>query len=46
MDDQEATLAADVQRIRSSPYLPAGLPVLGCKYDVSTGRVEVVVPAA
>jgi carbonic anhydrase len=46
MDDQEASLAEDVQRIRSSPYLPAGLPVLGCKYDVSTGRVEVVVPAS
>ena len=46
MDDQEATLAADVQRIRSSPYLPAGLPVVGCRYDVATGRVEVVVPEA
>jgi carbonic anhydrase len=45
MDDQEATLAEDVQRIRSSPYLPDGLPVVGCRYDVSTGRVEVVVPA-
>ena len=46
MDDQVATLAADVQRIRSSPYLPAGLPVLGCRYDTSTGRLEVVVEAA
>ena len=46
MDDQEATLADDVQRIRSSPYLPAGLPVLGCRYDVATGRVDVVVPAS
>ena len=45
MDDQEATLAADVQRIRSSPYLPEGLQVVGCRYDVNTGRVEVVVPA-
>ena len=44
MDDQEATLAGDVQRIRSSPYLPDGLPVLGCRYDVSTGQVDVVVP--
>ena len=40
-----ASLAEDVQRIRSSPYLPAGLPVVGCRYDVGTGRVEVVVPA-
>ena len=45
MDDQEASLAEDVQRIRSSPYLPAGLPVLGCRYDVSTGELAVVVPA-
>ena len=44
MDDQVASLAGDVQRIRSSPYLPDGLPVLGCRYDVSTGRIEVVVP--
>ena len=46
MDDQRATLAEDVQRIRSSPYLPSGLPVLGCRYDVRTGKVEVVVPVA
>ncbi len=44
MDDQVATLGDDVQRIRSSPYLPAGLPVLGCRYDVATGALEVVVP--
>jgi carbonic anhydrase len=42
--DQRARLAQDVQRVRSSPYLPTGLPVLGCLYDVRTGRVEVVVP--
>lgn len=42
--DQRGTLAADVQRIRSSPYLPAGLPVTGCIYDVHTGRLEVAVP--
>lgn len=46
MPDQLATLADDVQRIRSSPYLPQGLPVVGCRYDVATGRVEVVVPVA
>ncbi len=42
--DQQATLADDVQRVRSSPYLPPGLPVLGCSYDVATGRLDVVVP--
>ncbi len=44
--DQLATLATDVQRIRSWPYLPAGLPVVGCVYDVRTGRLEVTVPEA
>lgn len=42
--DQISTLADDVQRIRSSPYLPAGLPVVGCVYDVHTGLIEVAVP--
>jgi len=42
--DQHATLAADVQRIRSSPYLPSDLAVVGAIYDVRTGRLEVAVP--
>ena len=42
----KGTLAGDVQRIRSWPYLPAGLPVLGCVYDVRTGRLEVTSPEA
>ncbi len=42
--DQQGTLARDVQRIRSSPYLPGGFPVLGCVYDVSTGSIAVAVP--
>ena len=45
ISDQGATLARDVQRIRSSPYLPSGLTVAGAIYDVRSGRVEVVVPA-
>ena len=36
--DVQATLADDVQRIRSSPYL-AGLEVGGFLYDVETGRL-------
>ena len=44
ISDQRAALVADVQRIRSSPYLPAAMPVLGCVYDVRTGRIEVAVP--
>jgi carbonic anhydrase len=40
--DQRATLLDDVQRIRSSPYLP-GLTVGGFVYDVHSGRLEQVV---
>ena len=43
--DQQSTLERDVQRVRSSPYLPAGLAVLGCLYDVTTGRLSVAVPS-
>lgn len=44
ISDQRGTLARDVQRVRSWPFLPAGLPVAGAIYDVRTGRLEVVVP--
>jgi carbonic anhydrase len=44
VDDQERVLHEDVQRVRSSPYLPAGLPVIGCIYDVATGAIDVRVP--
>jgi carbonic anhydrase len=36
--DQEATVRADVQRVRSWPYL-ARLEVAGFLYDVHTGRL-------
>ena len=42
--DQNRVLHEDVQRIRSSPYLPAALPVIGCVYDVGTGTLDVRVP--
>lgn len=42
--DQQAALRADVQRIRSSPYLPAGMPVVGGVYDLRTGGVQLTVP--
>ena len=44
MADQLAALESDVQKIRSSPYLPGGLAVMGAVYDVETGRLEVAVP--
>ena len=42
--DQLSSLAEDVQRIRSLPYLPPGFQVVGCLYDVTTGSLEVTVP--
>jgi carbonic anhydrase len=42
--DQQSTLERDVQRIRSFPYLPGDLSVVGCLYDVASGRVEITVP--
>ncbi len=38
---QEAALRADVQRIRSWPYLP-DVPVGGFLYDLTTGRLAAV----
>ena len=42
--DQRATLEHDVQRVRSSPYLPDDTAVMGAVYDVVSGRLDVVVP--
>lgn len=44
ISDQRRELALDVQKIRSSPYLPKELAVTGAIYDVTTGRIEVAVP--
>ncbi len=43
VSDQVAALRGDVQKVRSSPYLPAGVPVVGCVYDVRSGLMDVVV---
>ncbi len=42
MDDQLLTLANDVQKVRSSPYLPAAVEVGGFLYDVRTGSLRAV----
>lgn len=42
MDDQLNTLATDVQKVRSSPYLPKGIEVGGFLYDVRTGYLREV----
>jgi carbonic anhydrase len=39
MDDPAAALKADVDAIRTSPLLRSGIPVVGWRYDVATGRV-------
>ena len=46
IEDQYPVLARDVQRVRSSPFLPADLPVIGCRYDLGTGLLEVLVSEA
>ena len=43
--DQEASVLEDVKRIRSHPLVPAGIPIYGYIYDVSSGRL-IEVPQA
>ncbi|HEX8303251.1 MAG TPA: carbonic anhydrase [Jatrophihabitans sp.] len=43
ISDQAAVLARDVRKIKSSPYLPADLAVIGCIYDIRTGGLSVKV---
>src|SRR5918994_5039481 len=38
--DQHRALSDDVQRIRSWPFLPPGIPVGGVVYDVDTGLLD------
>jgi carbonic anhydrase len=45
MDDQLATLARDIARIRASALLPEHVVVAGFRYDVNTGLLEQVVDA-
>ncbi len=40
--DVRGALLSDIQRIQSSPYLPADVAVGGAVYDVDTGRLEPV----
>jgi carbonic anhydrase len=42
MDDQLASIKRDVQRVRSSPYLPKDLEVGGFLLDVRTGLLREV----
>jgi carbonic anhydrase len=44
--DAAATVASDVERLRSADAISARITVSGHVYDVATGLVETVVPAA
>src|SRR5215510_8816656 len=46
IDDPYKAVAVDVAALRANPNLPANLAVSGLVYDVQTGLVETVVPAA
>ena len=39
MSDQQACVRHDVQKVRSSPFLPEGFEVAGFLYDVHTGQL-------
>jgi carbonic anhydrase len=43
--DNEASVREDVERIRNSPFMPAGISVSGYIYDVNTGALQTVVGA-
>lgn len=45
ISDQPASVAADVQRIRSHPLVPGSIAIYGYIYDVRSGRL-IEVPAA
>ena len=44
--DPEQTVRADVELVRSTAFLPATITVSGHVYDVTTGLVATIVPAA
>lgn len=41
--DLDASVRDDVETIRSSPFIPDGMPVSGYVYEVETGGVRAVV---
>jgi carbonic anhydrase len=45
ISDQAQSVTEDVQRIKTHPLVPAGIPVYGYIYDVKTGRL-VEIPSA
>ncbi|MFM7775885.1 MAG: hypothetical protein ACKO7S_02315 [Actinomycetota bacterium] len=43
MTDQKAALEIDVLRIKSFPFLPKELDVMGAIYDVKSGKLEKII---
>jgi carbonic anhydrase len=43
--DPTATVARDVERLRSAPAISSRVSVAGHVYDVTTGRVQTILPA-
>ncbi len=44
--DPGATVQADVEQLRNAPGAPDTLIISGLVYDVTTGSLDVIVPAA
>jgi carbonic anhydrase len=44
--DPHKAVAVDVAALKANPLLPGGFLVTGLVYDVTTGRVEILVPPA
>jgi hypothetical protein len=42
--DPYKAVAVDVAALKANPLLPGGFLVTGLCYDVTTGRIEIVVP--
>jgi carbonic anhydrase len=45
IDDPYKAVALDVAALKANPNLPGGFTVTGLVYDVTTGRIDTVVPA-
>jgi carbonic anhydrase len=46
IDDPDRSVAMDIAALKANPQMPDGFIVSGLVYDVHTGRVRTVVPAA
>ena len=44
--DPHKAVAIDVAALKANPLLPGGFLVTGLVYDVTTGRIEIIVPPA